>query len=528
MLEMENIYGRKMNIKITTDANKIIKEVNGDSFDTFGYEVKEILGEKFEKFVSEEKGVPALFSKEEEAQLKERGYLKSLPRKILTKENGEIPVDFGIETKPTESEPNEDLIFTIHKKEGSKNNEVLLKLQNHALEKLATGKPIKEILDSLTKGAEAEVNCAKASILVLDNTGTHLLDGSTPSFSEEVRGAFDGMMIGPLEGGCGSAVYNKKLTVAEDISTDPRWEKFKEFALANGLKACASSPIMGSEGRVLGSFALTFSQAKAPTEFELDIIKSLSRIAALAIEKKQSEENLERYAEELIQSNQELKNFTFVASHDLKEPLRKINLFAEQLIEKDLDQTKREDLIKRIQKSSSRMYNLTDDLYNWASIGRMETDFKLGDLNEVVKEVIEDLDGSIQETGAKLKIDPLPELEMEKTQLRQLFQNLISNGIKFHKKGVTPEINITSRCMGDGYCEIDIKDNGIGIDTKYYKKIFEPFSRLNNKGEFPGSGIGLAICEKIVLRHNGEIKIDSSRKLGTKITLRLPSQQIKG
>ena len=231
------------------------------------------------------------------------------------------------------------------------------------------------------------------------------------------------------------------------------------------------------------------------------------------------------YAQELQQNNEELKNFTFVASHDLKEPLRKINLFVDQLLENNLDQQKRDNFIERIGKASTRMYHLTDDLYNWASIGRMETDFKSENLNEIVQEVIDDLEGSIHETNAEIKIDTLPTLEMEKTQIHQLFQNLLSNAMKFHREEVSPEIQITSKCTGDGYCEIDIQDNGIGIDPKYYKKIFEPFSRLNNKNDYLGSGIGLAICEKIIRRHQGEIIVDSSLQIGTKITLRLPSQQ---
>jgi signal transduction histidine kinase len=106
-----------------------------------------------------------------------------------------------------------------------------------------------------------------------------------------------------------------------------------------------------------------------------------------------------------------------------------------------------------------------------------------------------------------------------------LFQNLLSKSIKFHREGVSPEVQITSRCTGDGYCEIDIQDNGIGIDAKYYKKIFEPFSRLNNKNDYTGPGIGLAICEKIIRRHQGKIAVDSDLQIGSKFTLRLPSQQ---
>jgi len=514
-----------MDFKITTDAKKTIKSINGDGFYLLGYEEKDFLDQEVETFFSKESGVPVLFSNAEEAQLKERGYLKSLPKNFLSKDKHIIPIDLGVENNSMESGPKTDLVFTIHRERQNNKNEVLLRLQNNALEKLAAGKPLKEIFDTLTNGAEGEVNCAKASILVLDNTGTRLLHGSTPSFSDEVRNAFNGMIIGPLEGSCGSAVYSKELVVAEDISTDPRWKKFADFALANGFHASSSSPIMGTDDNVLGSFALTFTQSKTPTDFELEIIKTSARIAALAIEKNRSEENLQLYAQKLKQNNEELKNFTFVASHDLKEPLRKINLFVDQLLEKSLDQEKRDNFIERIGKASTRMYHLTDDLYNWASIGRIEADFKSEDLNEIVQEVIDDLEGSIQKTGAKVKIDSLPTVEIEKTQIHQLFQNLLSNAMKFHREGVSPEIQITSKCTGDGYCEIDIQDNGIGIDAKYYKKIFEPFSRLNNKNDYLGSGIGLAICEKIIRRHQGEIIIDSSLKIGTKITLRLPSQQ---
>jgi light-regulated signal transduction histidine kinase (bacteriophytochrome) len=282
---------------------------------------------------------------------------------------------------------------------------------------------------------------------------------------------------------------------------------------------------MGNDDKVLGSFALTFFQSKAPTDFELDIIKTSARIAALAIEKNLSDENLKLYSQELQENNGELKNFTFAASHDLKETLRKISLFVDQLLEKNLDQEKRDNFIERIGKASTRMYRLTDDLYNWASIRRIETDFKSEDLNEIIQDLIDDLEGSIQRTGAKIKIDSLPTLEMEKTQIHQLFQSLLLNAIKFHREGVSPEIEITPRCKGDGYCQIDIQENGLGIDVKYYKKIFEPFSGLNNKNDYLGSRIGLAICEKIIRRHQGKISVDSSLQIGTKITLRLPSQQ---
>lgn len=176
-------------------------------------------------------------------------------------------------------------------------NEELLKAQNLALEKLATGKLLPEIFDALTLGAEQIVDDACASILLLDNSGSRLFDGSSPSFSQSMKNAFHGMIIGPLEGSCGTAAYSKKLVLVEDISTDPRWKKFKDFAHSHGLKSCFSAPIINSDGNVLGTFALTFTKPTLPSETLVEIIQSSARIASLAIERKNAEAAL-IYSEE--------------------------------------------------------------------------------------------------------------------------------------------------------------------------------------------------------------------------------------
>lgn len=172
------------------------------------------------------------------------------------------------------------------------NHEEILNVQNLALEKLATGKPLTEILDVLTLGAEQNLEAALASILLLDNSGSRLNYGSTPSFSQAMKDAFHGMLIGPLEGSCGTAAYSKQLVIAEDISTDPRWTKFRDFAESQGLKSCYAAPILGSDGSVLGTFALTFTKVKPLTDIGFEIIRSSAHIASLAIERKRHEENL--------------------------------------------------------------------------------------------------------------------------------------------------------------------------------------------------------------------------------------------
>ena len=188
-----------------------------------------------------------------------------------------------------------------------------LELSNFVLEKLAAGEALKNIFDVLTLGAEKNISGAFASILLLDDSGTRLFDGSTPSFSQELRDAFNGLVIGPLAASCGTAAYTKQIISVSDISVDPRWGKFKDFASTHGLKSCHSAPILGSNGTVFGTFALTFKETKCLTDIEFEILQASAHIAALAIEQKRNEESIQIYA-------QELEDFVAIASHDFQLP----------------------------------------------------------------------------------------------------------------------------------------------------------------------------------------------------------------
>lgn len=377
----------------------------------------------------------------------------------------------------------------------------ILKIQNLALKKLATGKPLTEIFDTLTLGAEQNTEDAYASILLLDNSGTRLIDGSTPSFSKSLREAFNGMLTGPLQGSCGTAAYSKELVIVEDISTDPRWAKFKDFAHSQGLKSCFSAPIISSDDSVLGTFALTFTKTNFPTDIALEIIQSSAHIACLAIERKRYEENLHVYAKEL-------EGFSFIASHDLQEPLRKIIIFGdllEQRIPVSDDQSR--NYLERMQTSALRMRNLIDDLLEFTKIDSKDNSYEVTDLKSVVENVLDDLEARIKETKGVVNLKFLPVIEASPTQMHQLFLNLIGNALKFHQKGVPPVINLDTTYKGDGMFVITVEDNGIGIEEEHVDKIFKPFERLHGKTTYEGTGIGLTICHKIVVRHGGKIMV---------------------
>jgi light-regulated signal transduction histidine kinase (bacteriophytochrome) len=210
--------------------------------------------------------------------------------------------------------------------------------------------------------------------------------------------------------------------------------------------------------------------------------------------------------------NKELEQFVYVASHDLQEPLRTISNFA-GLFEEEYSDKLDEDTntyLQFIVNATSRMQNLIKDLLDFSRIGRKIV-FQIVDCNKVLSEVTAEMGSSIKESNAKITYPELPSLKGNEIELKQLFQNLISNAIKFRKKDVPPEIEITAEEKESEYL-FSVKDNGIGFEEEYKEKIFIIFQRLHNATEYPGTGIGLATCKKIVTQHNGKIWVES--KLG--------------
>ena len=247
-------------------------------------------------------------------------------------------------------------------------------------------------------------------------------------------------------------------------------------------------------------------------------------------EKKVAEDKVKEYATQLEKRNKELEEFTYVASHDLKEPLRKIIAFGDllSLSCKSSVDAKATDYVARMQDAANRMMSLIDDLLQLSRVGTDLQAFKQTDVNEVVDRVIQDLEPSIVEKRALIHVDKLPSLTVKPLQIQQLFQNLIANALKFNDKDV-PVIEITSSPVPSGeyvaeYHRIFVKDNGIGFDQEYSDRIFEAFQRLHGRAVYSGSGIGLAICKKIVELHNGTISATGERGKGATFIIDLPTE----
>ncbi|GEO08352.1 ATP-binding protein [Segetibacter aerophilus] len=238
---------------------------------------------------------------------------------------------------------------------------------------------------------------------------------------------------------------------------------------------------------------------------------------------------------ELEKSNLDLEQFAFVASHDLQEPLRKIQTFS-QLLEKNLnDKEAIRNYLSKIISSAVRMTDLIKAVLNYSRLSNEKGEFEEVDLNEVVENIRSDLELTIVEREANIKVDKLPVLHGNRLQLSQLFMNLISNSIKFSSRN--PQISISSRPMDDAeakalngfdvngkYVQLTVKDNGIGFEQQYAEKIFTVFQRLHGKQEYPGTGIGLALCKKIIDNHHGYISVTSEPGEGTAFTIILPTK----
>jgi PAS domain S-box-containing protein len=284
-----------------------------------------------------------------------------------------------------------------------------------------------------------------------------------------------------------------------------------------------------------------------PVEYVRTPIKEKERLVGAVVifkditERKRSEEAINRKAAELARSNAELEQFAYVASHDLQEPLRKIQAFGDRLKAKceAVNLQEGRDYLERMQGAAARMQTLINDLLTFSRVISSSQPFVEVDLNTVVKGVLSDLEVRIEQCKATLEIGQLPNIEADPMQMRQLFQNLIGNALKFQPPINQPVIRIQAHLIANLFagaadqdlcadqCEITIQDNGIGFDEKYLEKIFAVFQRLHGRNEYEGTGVGLAVCRRITDRHGGSITAMSKPGEGATFVVTLPVRHPK-
>jgi two-component system, LuxR family, sensor kinase FixL len=322
--------------------------------------------------------------------------------------------------------------------------------------------------------------------------------------------------------------------VAEKMVGRPIWEFMAVEEEKEGSREAVRRKISGEQA--LTRFEREYTRSDGATRI-VEIYPTLIRdgagrgigIRSFLLDvtaRKQAERALKKQAEELAHSNAELEQFASIASHDLQEPLRKILAFADRLKTKSADTLNPEgrEYLARVQNAASRMQNLIHDLLSLSRVATHTQPFAAVDLAEFVRTVLSDLESRLVSSGGRVEVGPLPILVADRGQMAQLLQNLIGNGLKFHKTGEVPVVQIHGQAVpgSPDFCAIVVEDNGVGFEQKYADRIFRVFERLHSRSEYDGTGIGLAICRKIVDRHGGSIAATSNPGDGAKFTVTLP------
>lgn len=299
-------------------------------------------------------------------------------------------------------------------------------------------------------------------------------------------------------------------------------------------------PLRTPDGAIGVLVVQHYEETGVYTEGDVDFLTSVAGQVAVAIERRRAEVALRRsetelkvFAAKLERSNRELQDFASVASHDLQEPLRKIQAFGDRLKTKYADALGEvgRDYLERMQSAAGRMQTLINDLLTFSRVTTKAQPFVAVNLREVAEGVISDLEARIERSGGRVEMGEMLSVEADPLQMRQLLQNLIGNALKFHRPGAAPLVRVwcerLSSASGD-LCRIHVADDGIGFDEKYLDRIFTVFQRLHGRQTYEGTGVGLAVCRRIAERHGGSITATSEPGCGSTFLVTLPISQHGG
>jgi PAS domain S-box-containing protein len=580
---MRAILGAAVDGIISIDERGSIQMINPAAEKLFGYAAEELIGLNVKILM------PSPFQEERDdylAHYRATGEKKviGIGREVLgRRKNGTIfPIDLSV----AEAQLGAERIFVgvIHDITRRKQAEDVLRA--HARQQMAVaelgqralaGTDLDTLMDDAVALVAQSLNVKYARVMELLPSGQELLLRAGKGWREGAVG--QETLPAGADSLAGYTLLQMEPVILEDLRTETRFG-VPPFLRAHGVVSCISVVIQGAKGP-FGVLAASTTTRRTFTGDEIHFLRGVANVLGMAIVRKQAEEALRhtyeelelrvhertanlaaaiealqienaerRRAEERLQaftaqlerSNRELQDFASVASHDLQEPLRKIQGFAGRLRARYAPALGDQglDYLERMETAAERMRILIQDLLAFSRITTKAQPFAPVDLAQVARDVLSDLEGRIQQTKGEVHLDELPTLEADATQMRQLLQNLIGNALKFHQPEMAPLVKVHGQLFANGRvlaradrahaqeCCITVQDNGIGFDEKYRERIFQVFERLHGRGEYEGTGMGLAICRKIAERHGGRINAASTPGQGATFIVTLPIRHSEG
>ncbi len=399
-------------------------------------------------------------------------------------------------------------------------NEALLQQEKRILELIAAGAPLPAVLEELTLGIEKRFTeyGILASVLLLDPSGKHLRHGAAPSLHDAYNRAIDGIAIGPAEGSCGTAAYLRKRIIVSDIAHDSLWKNYAELALTHGLRSCWSTPIMGSENQVLGTFAIYYRTSKEPGAEEMQAADLLARVAAIAIERKRIETAL-RNSEKLAAVGRLASSI----SHEINNPLESVtNLL--YLIQQAATDRELQAYTRTALEELARVSNIVTHTLRFNRQMNAASSEKMSELLDSTVAIYE---GRLKNSGIRLVRDYGDNAPVQclASEIRQVFSNLIGNAFDATRSGGTILLrarNAVDWRTGQRGVRVTVADTGRGMDSNTLAHIFEPF--FTTKG-INGTGLGLWISAEILRGHEAQFRVRSSQndgQSGTVFSLHFP------
>lgn len=404
--------------------------------------------------------------------------------------------------------------------------------QTAVMEEVTSGASLSTVLDSVVRALEDLMPASQCSILLLDHEGA-LRHGSAPTLPVAYSEAIDGLMPGPLAGSCGTAVHLGSPVIAVDVTTDPRWEQFRELAAHHHLRACWSSPIR-CRSQVVGTFAVYHRAPYEPDERDAELVRRFTHLASLAVENEHaSSEREARHEADLARQSAERANlaksqFVTALSHELRTPLQAITGFTENLQTLDLSPDQRRAALERIGLASTHILSIVDDVLDLARVeaGAMPIELRDVDTDHVIAETLDLIQPLADRRGVNIRrTGPTATVLADRRRLRQVLLNLLSNAIRFSPQAST--VHVTTN-VTDGFVNVHVTDEGPGIPAELLARLFVPFDQLGaDASREGGAGLGLVLARRLAEAMNGTLEIASVVGSGTHATVTIARRELQ-